>query len=789
LQVRKAVTTLPTNVQTRQWRMEYQDTRGRLTKVTDANGHTSLYQEYDQANNLKQMTDASGAVTGYAYDPANRLQTVTLNGGASVGYQWEADGLLKRITYSANQSRNYAYDNADRVQTITNTVGSRSEQYSYGYDAHSNRLSEELKTDGSATALRRVDYEYDFGDRLKKATTGSQVTQWNYDGAGNRLSETVTVGGTNSSSKTYSYDSLNRLRNVNGTTFEYDANGNLTTQTAGLNVTSYEYDARDQMRRVLNGANEQAQYDYDYERRRIGKTLNQGLSWREYVYDGSQVSAEYGRGLAENGGMQRDLLARYDYGTDLIRGEFGATTQTSLWYYSDALGSVTALSNSSGTIQTAYGYNAWGERTVGSDWGGAGSPLNNLNAVGYTGQFFDNETGLQPLGNGERYYNPALGRFTQQDSFSGVLGEAASLNRYSYVYNNPNKYTDPSGHYAGVDDAIAFFGGAAIGALADLGHQVVNNIETGKKWNDIKWNEVGESAAIGGGLGLAALYFPVTAAVVGVGLTGYGAYTAYQEYKSGQPLTALYDATVLVLMVAHGLKGKAGPERVVEKPRTPEVGKEPMQPELPGMEGHRQGQMELPGMEGHRVGGVGEVIEPIATDHSRQRRLPFEGAEPEQLELDFRNRGEVLREKYNLSENDRQARIDELTRVNYERVVKERIDRQDNVYRYLSESGYQDSLKYGSVRGYTTTQYSNSSLEVARGNQILAKWGVPKYRVTIPKSKLSGSRIARPFGNKAKRGWEVFTNSYPEGGPGGWLQFLLDPVPIQDVVIDPIEIK
>jgi RHS repeat-associated protein len=108
---------------------------------------------------------------------------------------------------------------------------------------------------------------------------------------------------------------------------------------------------------------------------------------------------------------------------------------------------VTALSNSSGTIQTAYGYNAWGERTVGSDWGGAGSPLNNLNAIGYTGQFFDNETGLMPLGNGERYYNPSLGRFTQQDSFSGMLEETASLNRYGYAHGNPNKFRDPSGNY------------------------------------------------------------------------------------------------------------------------------------------------------------------------------------------------------------------------------------------------------------------------------------------------------------------------------------------------------
>jgi len=50
------------------------------------------------------------------------------------------------------------------------------------------------------------------------------------------------------------------------------------------------------------------------------------------------------------------------------------------------------------------------------------------------------------LGNGERYYSPAYARFIQQDSFKGNLTDPASLNRYSYVRNNPNKFVDPSGN-------------------------------------------------------------------------------------------------------------------------------------------------------------------------------------------------------------------------------------------------------------------------------------------------------------------------------------------------------
>jgi YD repeat-containing protein len=71
-----------------------------------------------------------------------------------VTQNWYADGLLQSVNYAAGQTRNYAYDNADRVQTITNTVGSKSEQYSYGYDAHSNRINETLKVDGALSAIR-----------------------------------------------------------------------------------------------------------------------------------------------------------------------------------------------------------------------------------------------------------------------------------------------------------------------------------------------------------------------------------------------------------------------------------------------------------------------------------------------------------------------------------------------------------------------------------------------------------------------------------------------------------
>ena len=48
-----------------------------------------------------------------------------------------------------------------------------------------------------------------------------------------------------------------------------------------------------------------------------------------------------------------------------------------------------------------------------------------------------------------RWYDPAIGRFLSADTVVAEPGNPQALNRYSYVYNSPIKYTDPSGHCVG----------------------------------------------------------------------------------------------------------------------------------------------------------------------------------------------------------------------------------------------------------------------------------------------------------------------------------------------------
>jgi uncharacterized protein RhaS with RHS repeats len=47
---------------------------------------------------------------------------------------------------------------------------------------------------------------------------------------------------------------------------------------------------------------------------------------------------------------------------------------------------------------------------------------------------------------GARYYDPAVGRFISADTLVPNPANPQTLNRYSYVNNNPILYTDPTGH-------------------------------------------------------------------------------------------------------------------------------------------------------------------------------------------------------------------------------------------------------------------------------------------------------------------------------------------------------
>ena len=86
----------------------------------------------------------------------------------------------------------------------------------------------------------------------------------------------------------------------------------------------------------------------------------------------------------------------------------------------------------------------------------------------YTGQEYDIETGLYYYK--ARYYDPKLSRFIQPDTIVPSAKNLQAYNRYSYVVNNPLKFTDPSGHsfMSWFKKLLPAFIGALIGVVLGI---------------------------------------------------------------------------------------------------------------------------------------------------------------------------------------------------------------------------------------------------------------------------------------------------------------------------------
>ena len=124
---------------------------------------------------------------------------------------------------------------------------------------------------------------------------------------------------------------------------------------------------------------------------------------------------------------------------------FTATTtqEQMLYLHRDYQGSIVAITNDTGAVLEKRQFDAWGAIIQVQD--GNNNVLNGLTILdrGYTGHEHLQSVGLINM-NG-RLYDPKLHRFLQPDNYVQDIENTQNYNRYSYVLNNPLKYTDPSG--------------------------------------------------------------------------------------------------------------------------------------------------------------------------------------------------------------------------------------------------------------------------------------------------------------------------------------------------------
>lgn len=433
------------------------DNRGRVSSVNDVFGQTVGY-SYDANGNRTQLTLGGATNANYQYDILNRLTQLTDAASLSFTFSYDATNKPTLRTAPNGVVSSYQYDGLDRLTRLTHAKGATTiADFEYQFNSASN-ISQVI--DGAGTHT----YGYDALDRLTAATHPDQPNEsYTYDDVGNRTAS--------HQGSSYTYQPFNRLTAANGTSYGYDANGNLTSKTNASGSWSYSWDPDNKLKQAVLSGGVTVSYGYDALDRRVQRSDSSGAT-SKFVYDGQDVV--------------RDLYANLTTAADYLNGPGvdnklrQTNASVSSYLLSDHLGSTRAQTDASGNVSSTDTYDSFGSVTS------ASSPTR----YSYTGRESDADTGLMYYR--ARWYDPNQGRFMSEDPV-GFVGR--SINLYSYVANNPIQYVDPSGK---IWHIVA---GALIGGTINAGLNAAFQLAT--PCHKFDWRSFGNAfltGAIAGGL-------------------------------------------------------------------------------------------------------------------------------------------------------------------------------------------------------------------------------------------------------------------------------------------------
>ena len=416
------------------------DALNHVKTVTNQRYNLVAEYSYDAAGNRIQMK-TPGSTVNYTYDAKNRLATMNDSFFGSFRFGYDTMDRRTSLQYPNGVVTSYAYDKAYRLTSLVSkdTLGAVLDAWSYQYDAVGNRT---VKTDADGHSER---YEFDNTHRLTSATYGDgSFEKFTYDGVGNRLTRTTEGGST-----LYAYDIANQLLSAGADTFTYDGNGNVLTRNSPRGATTFSYDYKDRLINV-NGPDGRETNLYSANGLRVdmsGASIENGQV--RVFYDLNQNP------IVDWGTDNRIWTYRlYAPGVDTPLAEYRRANNRTSFLHVDGLGSVTAVTNTSGQVLYRSTYKVFGQMARTAD------PENSIQTrLGFAGREIS-VGGL--MNNRARYYDSTVGRFLQVDTFAGSELTPPSLNRYTYVLNSPVNYIDPSGHAISGWWFVA--AGAAIGA-------------------------------------------------------------------------------------------------------------------------------------------------------------------------------------------------------------------------------------------------------------------------------------------------------------------------------------
>ncbi|MGX1624073.1 RHS repeat-associated core domain-containing protein [Streptomyces sp. NPDC055506] len=517
------------------------DTRDRVRKVSSTNATVTF--DYDGDGNLKSRTDASGT-TRWDYDKLNRERIRTLQNGAQTAlaytpggevdhytdpngktdYAWDKAGRLDHLTAPDGKKTDFDYDENDKrtktvypggatqsftidkngrpsaVKTTSGTTTLIDLAYSY---ANAGKDTTKIRTRTDNLTKLKTSYTYDSQDRLSYAleadASGARKASWLYcwDQAGNLTSQDGTKNACPGST-TYTYDDALELTGKNGSTtgWSYDKLGN---ETAGASATARTNETWTDHSQLSGITADGKGYDLIHAGTDNSERTKLGSTWFHHTALGLASTTTNG----VDTGFIREPAGTLNSVT---------TGGKSYYYLTDATGNVLGLVDDTGKRTHTYAYGPTGlPRSAPTE--ATPQPFR------YTGAYQD-PTGLYKMG--ARYYDAALGRFTQPDP------SGQEKNSYLYAGGDFINNSDPSGLF--LQSAVDAVGEALTGfdAGTALGHFALGDTE----------GLVGDLAGAAGGLAgefacyFAAGFFALPTAGVGGALVAAGCTAA--GFAAGQ---------------------------------------------------------------------------------------------------------------------------------------------------------------------------------------------------------------------------------------------------------------
>lgn len=433
-----------------------------------------VYQAYAGAT-VKAVTDTPYRFTvRYNYDPASGALEAVSNADTGFIY-WraatdggvapvDAFGHIVGYVDGNNVSTVTTYDAATGVVTGIGTgtgtgQSDNVQELVYTRDSFGN-----LKQRCDANKGLVENFTYDGLNRLKTSTVSSGLTAGScsggtqgavigmgYDAVGNVQTRSNTGLGL---SDTYGYGDPSHPYAVTTVTsmpgvYQYDANGNMLSgngRTVAWNDDNLPVSIGSIA--TVNGNNTvtgSSTFSYGPDQKRYQQVSTDSVA--------GNTTTVYVGGLFEVVTTGTTVQYRHNIEADgqtvAVHTVDQSGTVTTTYVHSDHLGSADNLTDDAGNVVQQMSFDAFGMRRDPANWAYDLSPaqialLKNDTDRGYTLQEqLDNVALIHMDG---RLYDPTIDRMISADpTIRGPIA-SQSYNRYAYVYDNPLRYTDPTGY-------------------------------------------------------------------------------------------------------------------------------------------------------------------------------------------------------------------------------------------------------------------------------------------------------------------------------------------------------